>query len=110
MTTETRPGRRKFLRLHTPASVKKADSTGIHIAGLVVHTRPESLKRVSAGLARLPGAEVHAADPRGKLVVTLEAASDGKIADLLNFIPEIPGVIACTLAHHHSESGEEQKS
>lgn len=110
MTIETRPGRRKFLRLHTPSSVTEGHSTGIHIAGLVVHTRPESLERVRVGLARLSGAEVHAADPRGKLVVTLEAASDGVIADLLNTIPEIPGVIACTLAHHHSESGEEQKS
>lgn len=104
MSTELRTGRRKFLRIEpeTPAEGK-----GIHIAGLVVHTKPDSLQRVRAGLEKLSGAEVHAADPRGKLVVTVEAASDGMIADLLNTIPGIPGVIACTLAHHHSEPGEE---
>ena len=76
---------------------------GIHVAGLVVMTRPERLERVRTALARLPGAEVHAADRRGKLVVTLDAPSDGAIADLMHRIPDIPGVLACTLAHHHSE-------
>ncbi len=107
---ENETSRRTFLGLRASTAVGHPDSSGIHIAGLVVHTWPESLERVRAGLARLAGAEVHAADPRGKLVVTLEAASDGIIADLLNTIPEIPGVIACTLAHQHSESGEEQSS
>ncbi len=102
--------RRKFFGLRTAPVAGHPDSSGIYVAGLVVHTRPESLERVRAGLSRLSGAEVHAADPRGKLVVTLEAASDGVIADLLSTIPEIPGVIACTLAHEHSESGEEQAS
>lgn len=86
------------------------DAGGIHIAGIVVHTRPERVGRVRAGLERLSGAEVHAVDPRGKLVVTLEAPSDGVIADMLHLIPEMPGVIACTLAHHHSEDGEAEKA
>ena len=110
MATEIKPTRRTFLRLDAAPSAPSVDSAGIHVAGVVVHTRPEHLERVRTGLARLSGAEVHAADPRGKLVVTLEAASDGIIADLLNSIPEIPGVIACTLAHQHSESGEEHNS
>lgn len=107
MSNETRPDRRRLLRLNPTLSATGSESIGIHIAGLVVHTRPENLERVRAGLERLSGVEVHAADPRGKLVVTLEAASDGMIADLLNTIPELPGVIACTLAHSHSEGREE---
>ena len=76
---------------------------GIHVAGLVVMTRPERIEPVRAALARLPGVEIHAADRRGKLVVTLDAPGDGAIADLMHRIPDIPGVLACTLAHHHSE-------
>lgn len=98
--------RRKFLRLDGGSGSGLSDADGIHIAGIVVHTRPENLQGVRAGLRRLSGAEIHAVDPCGKLVVTLEAANDGIIADLLNVIPELPGVIACTLAHHHSEEGE----
>lgn len=107
---ENETSRRRFFGLSTTPVAGHPDSSGIHVAGLVVHTRPESLERVRAGLLRLSGAEVHATDPRGKLVVTLEVASDGVIADLLNTIPDIPGVLACTLAHHHSECGEEQSS
>lgn len=108
MKSET--SRRKLFGLDTAPLAGHPKSSGIHVAGLVVHTRPESLERVRAGLVRLSGAEIHAVDPRGKLVVTLEAASDAIIADLLNTIPDIPGVIACTLAHHHSECGQEQSS
>ena len=108
MSEQTKPTRREFLRLDKASSTPPMDPDGIYIAGLVIHARPENLQRVRTGLEHLSGAEVHAVDPRGKLVVTLEAASDGIIADLLNIIPELPGVIACTLAHHHSERGEEQ--
>ena len=110
MKSEREYPRRKFLRLNAAATPGSTESDGIYIAGIVIHTRPEDLRRVRSGLERLSGAEIHAADPRGKLVVTLEAPSDGVIADLLNLIPEMPGVIACTLAHHHSEDGTESKT
>jgi len=110
MKTPYESARRKFLRLEAASAARPTDAGGIHIAGVVVHTRPDHLQKVRAGLERLSGAEVHAADPRGKLVVTLEAASDGIIADLLSLIPELPGVIACTLAHQHSEDGEKDRA
>ncbi|MDX1512145.1 MAG: chaperone NapD [Gammaproteobacteria bacterium] len=102
---QSKPGRRNFLRLCAIPTARDSQTPGIYVAGLVVHTRPENLDPVRAGLARLSGVEVHAVDPKGKLVVTVEAPSDGVIAGLLNRIPELPGVIACTLAHHHSEDG-----
>lgn len=108
MSTRVKPSRRNFLRLSSEPSTRPEESTGIHIAGLVVHARPENLLRVRSGLEQISGVEVHSCDPRGKLVVTIEAPSDGEIADLLNAIPELPGVIGCSLAHHHSEKGEEQ--
>ena len=76
----------------------------IYIAGLVVTARPERLSAVRTALARLPGAEIHAVDERGKLVLTLEAANDGRIADLMLHIPDIPGVLTCDLAHYHGEA------
>jgi nitrate reductase NapD len=107
MSTKFKSKRRNFLRLNSALSTGPEDSLGIHIAGLVVHTRPENIDRVRARLERISGVEVHACDPRGKLVVTLEAPSDSAIADWLNDIPELPGVIACSLVHSHSEDGEE---
>lgn len=108
MSTRTKSTRRNFLRLDSESSATSDDSLGIHIAGLVIHARPENLDRVRSGLASLSGVEVHACDPRGKLVITIEASSDSVIADLLVAIPELPGVIGCNLAHHHSETAEGQ--
>lgn len=108
MRQESVTSRRGFL-LRGPGAAQALPAGGgdggIHVAGLVVMTRPEHLEGVRAALSRLPGAEVHAADRRGKLVVTLDAPSDGAIADLMHRIPDVPGVLACTLAHHHSEGG-----
>lgn len=104
MRQEPSTSRRDFLlRGAGEAQAFPAGGGGIHVAGLVVMTRPERLERVRTALSRLPGAEVHATDRHGKLVVTLDAPSDGAIADLMHRIPDIPGVLACTLAHHHSE-------
>ena len=107
MRHEPSTSRRDFLLRGAGAADPGGHGDGIHVAGLVVMTRPEHLERVRAGLSRLPGAEIHAVDPCGKLVITLDAPSDGAIADLMHRIPDLPGVLACTLAHHHSESNLE---
>ena len=44
----------------------------LHIASLVVHAAPRRAARIAEAVAALPGAQVHAVAPNGKLVVTLE--------------------------------------
>jgi nitrate reductase NapD len=104
MNAEFNPARRAVLKLGAADPSGKQSSGDIYIAGLVIRARPERLSSVRAALTRLPGAEIHAVDERGKLVLTLEAATDGRIADLMLHIPDIPGVLTCDLAHYHSEA------
>ena len=52
----------------------------INISGLLVHAHPEKAEAVRARLLQMPGIEVHAVSPEGRLVVTLENASDGDMA------------------------------
>ena len=44
------------------------------ISGVVVASRPEHLAEISRAVDGLPWAEVHYSDPKGRLVVTLEAS------------------------------------
>ena len=47
----------------------------LHITSLVVHSTLKRYACVSASIASIPGAMVHATSPAGKLVVTLEAST-----------------------------------
>jgi periplasmic nitrate reductase NapD len=81
----------------------------LHVSSLVVHGRPERLEAIRAELARLAGIEVHAAAPTGKLVVTLETASEDEIVARLTTISLLDGVLSATLVFHHVEPLEDRR-
>jgi periplasmic nitrate reductase NapD len=78
----------------------------IHISSFVVHAYPQALDAVAAAIAAMPGAELHARSPEGKLVVTLESASESAIVGCLERIGSLQGVLAATLVYHHWEPAE----
>lgn len=75
----------------------------LHIASLVVRCRPERIPALEHAIAALPGAEIAATDPAGKLVVTLESTTERVVADRLEEIGALPGVLSATLVFHHAE-------
>ncbi|HET8746699.1 MAG TPA: chaperone NapD [Ramlibacter sp.] len=79
---------------------------------MLVQTRPEAVDSVRARVARLAGATVHAADPAGKLVVTLESEHAREITEGLARVQALPGVICAMLVSEHSEplAAEEQET
>lgn len=78
----------------------------VHISSLVVHSRPERARAVADRLRGMAGVGVHGGTEAGKLVVTLETASEGEIVERLNGIQAIEGVLAATLVFHHFESAQ----
>lgn len=75
----------------------------IHIAGIVVYSRPSHLDATSTQIGALPGAEVHGASADGKLIATLEADSTRRILDCMDAIRALPGVIDVVLVYQHAE-------
>jgi len=79
------------------------ESEQFDITGVVVRAKPEQLEPIRAQLAQLRGVEVHALNPAGNLVVTIEELDGEKLAlDTLSQINQIPGVLATTLVYHHT--------
>jgi len=78
----------------------------IHISSLVVHSRPERAQAVAGHLCGMAGVAVHGGVEAGKLVVTLETASEGEIVERLNAIQVLDGVLAATLVFHHYEPAQ----
>ena len=75
----------------------------LHISSLIVHARPEAAGAIRAAIERLPGMEVHAVSPVGKMVVTLETDSEAEIVTRLNGVSLFDGVYAATLVFHSVE-------
>lgn len=81
-------------------------SEELHIAGIVVHALPDSVRRVAESIAGWSGVEVHAASRDGKLVATLEAPSAREIAACMDDIQRLDGVLSASLVYQHNESLE----
>ena len=70
------------------------------ISGIVMASRPEHLAEVSQAVAAISWAEVHFSDPRGRLVVTIEATDLDQSVDRLKELQELPRVLLAELAQY----------
>lgn len=78
---------------------------GAEIASVLVQARPERLSDVASAILAIAGCEIHARDPKGKLVVVIEASSAGAIGATLNNIALLPDVFSASLVFHATEAG-----
>ena len=81
----------------------------MHIAGVIVRTRPEHVEQVRAGLHHLDGVEVHAATPEGRLVVTVESADQDSAAGRFLDLQRLPQVLSAALVYEQSETDSESR-
>jgi periplasmic nitrate reductase NapD len=74
----------------------------LHIASAVVKARPAIQDAVAERIAALAGVEVLAKD-HGRIIVVLEASQHRALADTLDRIAVLDGVLSATLVFEHSE-------
>jgi nitrate reductase NapD len=92
--------RRAFISGRLAAADPVVVPPGGEIASILVQARPERLVAVEAAIAALPGCEIHGRDPRGKLVVVIDAPDAGAIGTTLNTIALLPDVFSAALVFH----------
>ena len=78
---------------------------GGEIASILVQARPDRLDAVEAGILALAGCEIHGRDPRGKLVVVVDAPDGGSLGATLNAIAVLPHVHSASLVFHAIDAG-----
>jgi len=71
------------------------------ICSLVVQTRPERVQTVEQRLLVLPGVEIYGGQAEGKLIVTVEDVGQREVADTLESINGVAGVINTVLIYHY---------
>lgn len=72
----------------------------MNIVGILVQFRPEKLASIQTQIIA-QGGEVHASSVDGKMVVTLEHDDDNVIADSMEAMQNIDGVLTASLAYQH---------
>ena len=99
--------RRQFIRAQwIPQAAKTATPQGtVEIASILVQTMPHRLGAAERSILAVKGAAIYARDPRGKLVVVIEAEDDSSaIGAALTEISTLPDVITATLVYHHGDA------
>lgn len=76
----------------------------MYVAGVVVQVRPEHLTAVQGPLAKIAGVEVHAVNPDGRLVVTIEGDRRHAVAEALFQVNALKGVLSACMVYEQSES------
>jgi nitrate reductase NapD len=78
---------------------------GGEIASILVQARADRLDDVEAAILALSGCEIHVRDPRGKLVVVIDAPDAGALGSTLNAIAVLPHVHSASLVFHAIDAG-----
>ena len=73
---------------------------GGEIASILVQARPERLVAVETAIVALAGCEIYGRDPKGKLVVVIDAVDAGALGSMLNTIALLPDVYTASLVFH----------
>lgn len=78
-----------------------------YVCSLVVQAKPQKLSQVKAAILAIPTAEIHAEKAEeGKLVVTLENERQLALADQIDLVKEIDGVIVVSLISNYIDEAE----
>jgi nitrate reductase NapD len=73
--------------------------TQVHVASLIVRTRPENAHEVAARVAQSPTTEIHAVVD-GRIIVVVESADERALADRMDVIRDDPDVLMVSLVYH----------
>jgi nitrate reductase NapD len=78
---------------------------GSEIASILVQARPDRLDDVEAAIVALDGCEIYGRNPKGKLVVVVDAPDAGSLGTRLNTIALLPDVYSASLVFHAIDAG-----
>jgi periplasmic nitrate reductase NapD len=76
----------------------------VEIVSLIVNAWPEHLDAVTSAILQLGGTEIHGRDSKGKLIVVMEATTQGAIGAKTNVISGLPNVLSAVMVFQATDS------
>ena len=80
----------------------------MNISSVIVIPHPERVAAVRARLSMLPGVEVYAVSPEGKIIITIETAGDRETVELYERISLLDDVMSAAMVYHQREDEPEK--
>ena len=99
--------RRAFLSGHLTASQSdqiRSDPRTVEIVSLIVNAWPQHLDNVADAILGLGGTEIHGRDPKGKLIVVMEDATQGAIGAKTHVISGLANVLSAVMVFQATDS------
>lgn len=85
-------------------------SAGVNISSLILGVLPEDAEKVAAQLRLLAGVELHVVAEDGRMIVSVEADSEGATVEIFEEIRQLPGVLSASLVYHQYESDPDEEA
>ena len=86
------------------------ENQGINLSSLIVGVDPAHLMAVSGQLHALSGVEIHAVAEDGRMIVSIETASEGATVATFETIRQLPGVLSASLVYHQYETDPDEEA
>jgi nitrate reductase NapD len=97
----------KNLFVGAPRSILERQA--VNISSAILHARPGGAEALQQRLMGLPGVEVHAVSPDGKLVITIETPDDGETTKTFEAINMMEEVLSAAMVYHQTESDPDKE-
>lgn len=79
----------------------------MNFSSVIVIPHPEQVEAVRQRVQEVPGVELHAVSPEGKMIVTLEADDDRETVHTYELISQLDGVLSASMVFHQQETEPE---
>ena len=79
------------------------------IASAVVHAMPCSRDEVRSQLEGMPGLQIHAENPDGRFIVTVEDTPEASTADTVMSLHSLRGVLSAAMVYQYSDQAIDTK-
>lgn len=85
-------------------------SQGVNISSVIIGALPGDAAQVAERLRQLEGVEVHVVNDDGRIIVSIESASEGATVTTFEAIHQMPGVLSASLVYHQYESDPDEEA
>lgn len=75
----------------------------VHIAGMLIHTRPDAMEQAMQTLQSIGAAEVHPTGLPGKFVGVIECAHERELGRIIDHMQSLTGVVSVAMTSHFIE-------